>query len=74
MAGFGMTRGNTRDSWVVGMIDRVDDGKGNKVAPRIYEMESGDLWEVAWSGEDRNVYLNPHIPMFVGFANEKGSR
>ncbi len=60
---FMMTRGDSRESWVVGMRERLEDGAGRVTQRRVYTMENGDVLEVIWSGEDKHVCFNRHVSM-----------
>ena len=64
-----MQRGNPLDGWVKTVQDRKEVA-GRRTAPRVYEMMTGEVFEVVWSGEDKAVCFNAYEPECPAFLLE----
>lgn len=64
-----MTRGDTRESWVVSMVPSLVEGDA-VVRRRVYVMENGDEWEVVWDGSEKHVCFNAHVAFCPDFLLE----
>lgn len=65
-----MQRGNPLDGWVKQVVRERKEVAGRRTATRVYEMMTGEVFEVVWSGEDRDVCFNAYEPFCPAFLLE----